>query len=108
MEFLRRCPSCGKRFAVRVDSKVLVDRALGSEKIVHNIVTGMVGGFGRGYSMGNFPTIIATTEDVPIERDTFDIFYECKHCHHQWSEKLTVVRKEKPGTGPTELGIHQS
>ena len=34
-----------------------------------------------------------TFEDVPIERETFNVTFECHHCHHQWSEKVTTVQK---------------
>lgn len=37
----------------------------------------------------------AVTVEIPIERDTFEVTYECKHCHHQWKETLVVVKKEK-------------
>ncbi len=36
---------------------------------------------------------VKTVEEVPVERETFEVAYECGHCHHAWTENLTVVEK---------------
>jgi transposase-like protein len=92
LEFLRRCPSCGRRFAVKVDRRVLEDRQEDNMELVHNVVVGGIGFTGPRYS-ALAPVVIRTVENVPIERDTFSIQYECRHCHHQWSERVTVAKK---------------
>ena len=43
---------------------------------------------------GSLMPVEAVTIEIPIERDTFEVNYECKHCHHQWKETLVVVKKE--------------
>lgn len=92
MEFLKRCPNCGKRFVVKVDREVLVDKEEDTVKMIHDL--GMprttMGG-------GALMPVAAVTIEIPIERDTFEVTYECKHCHHQWKETLVVVKKEGAG-----------
>ncbi len=36
---------------------------------------------------------VKTVEEVPVEREIFKVAYECGHCHHAWTEKLTVLEK---------------
>jgi hypothetical protein len=95
LEFLRRCPACGRRFSVRVERKVLVEREADTERILHNVAIVRVRG-------GLIPAE-AVAEEVPIERDTFEISYECKHCHHEWSEKVPVVKKGATPARPGEI-----
>jgi hypothetical protein len=96
MEFFRRCPNCGRRFVVKVDKEVLVDREEDTIKQTHDLVMPRSTMGGRAMM-----PVAAVTLDIPIERDTFEVTYECKHCHHQWKETLVVVKKE--GTrGKTE------
>ena len=87
-EFLRRCPSCGHRFVVRLQSKKLVDTEQGTEHIAHDVV--ILAGGGRDSRV--IPAGV-TYEDVPIEREEFDVTFECHHCHHRWTE--TVFKAEK-------------
>lgn len=95
MEFLRRCPSCGRRFTVKVERKEIVEREEDTMRIVHNVVVPRI-----GYRGGGVVPVAAVAEEVPIERDTFKISYECKSCHHEWSEMVPVVKKE--GGGPNQ------
>ncbi|HLQ06292.1 MAG TPA: hypothetical protein VK126_00890 [Nitrososphaerales archaeon] len=89
MEFFRRCPNCGRRFVVKVDKEVLVDSERDTIKQIHDLAMprATMGG-------GAMMPVAAVTIEVPIERDTFEVTYECKHCHHQWKETLVVVKKE--------------
>jgi hypothetical protein len=71
-----------------VDKEVLVDREEDTVKQTHDLVMPRV-------TMGGaMMPVAAITIEVPIERDTFEVTYECKHCHHQWKETLVVVKKE--------------
>ena len=90
MNFLRRCPSCGKRFAVVVESKTLIDAEAGTQKIVRNATPRATSRLG-GYSSPVL--VVITTEEVPIETETFEIGYDCKHCGHRWKEQMTTVEK---------------
>jgi DNA-directed RNA polymerase subunit RPC12/RpoP len=90
LEFFRRCPNCGKRFVVKVDKEVLVGSENDTVKEIRDFAmprTTMGG--------GAMMPVGAVTVEIPIERDTFEVTYECKHCHHQWKETLVVVKKEK-------------
>ena len=87
---MRRCPACGRRFVVRLQSKKLVDIEQGTERIVHNVVV-------RSNDPKR-PTVYpagVTYEDVPIEREKFDVTFECHHCHHKWTETVFKVEKLK-------------
>ncbi|HEV2227262.1 MAG TPA: hypothetical protein VGR56_10730 [Nitrososphaerales archaeon] len=98
MEFLKRCPNCGKRFVVKVDREVLVDKEEDTVKMVHDLAMprAVAGG-------GSFMPVAAVTFEVPIERDTFEVSYECKHCQHQWKETLVVVKKDGAKGKPTSI-----
>lgn len=90
-EFLRECPSCGRRFVLRVLSKNLVDRQSGTERIVHDIVSVAPDGPGGAHLYA--PPNAATVEEVPIQRETFDVALECRHCHHKWTEVVNTVER---------------
>ncbi|MDE1853705.1 MAG: hypothetical protein KGI38_08165 [Thaumarchaeota archaeon] len=87
-EFLRRCPACGRRFTVRLQSKKLVDTEEHTERITHDIVI-----LARGGRDSRVIPAGATFEDVPIEVEKFDVTFECKSCHHKWTESVTKVEK---------------
>jgi hypothetical protein len=87
-EFLRGCPACGRRFVVRLQSKKLVQSEQGTERITHDVVILAQGGRdARVVPAG------VTFEDVPIERETFEVTFDCHHCHHRWTERVTKVEK---------------
>jgi transcription elongation factor Elf1 len=89
-EFLRKCPSCGHRFGIRLESKKLVDRESDTERIVHNVVVRAA--YGRDFRI--IPAGVTYDEDIPIERERFDVTFECHHCHHTWTETVTKVQRE--------------
>jgi len=72
----RHCPSCGRRFEIRLVDKTLVDEkrvtenapfpALSQRSPVHNEL------------MESVPLVVDIKE--------FQYAYRCKHCGHQWSE----------------------
>ncbi len=87
---MRRCPACGRRFVVRLQSRKLVDAKQGTEGIVHDVVVRS--------NDPRHPTVFpagVTYEDVPIEREKFDVTFECHHCHHKWTETVFKVEKLK-------------
>ena len=89
-EFLRRCPACGRRFVVRLQSKKLVDAEQDTERVMHDVVV-----FARGGRDSRVIPAGVTFEDVPIERLMFDVTFECRNCHHEWTEKVIKVEKGK-------------
>ncbi len=90
-EFLRRCPSSGRRFVVRIKSKKLTDLQHETERVIHDIVT--VRPDGRGGGRLYAPANAATVDEIPVERETFDVVYECRHCNHKWTETVTAIEK---------------
>jgi C4-type Zn-finger protein len=78
-EFFRTCPSCGRRFQIRLVSKKLV----GERKDVEQMTQGMV----QPVAAASF-TPIVVEESVPLTIDVedFQYSYRCKHCGHQWTE----------------------
>ena len=87
-EFLQKCPSCGSHFSVRLQSRKLVDVQSGTERITHEVV---VPSLDPGRPSVNPASV--TYEDVPIEREEFDVTFEGHHCHHTWTEKVRKVQK---------------
>jgi hypothetical protein len=87
-EFLRRCPACGLPFTVRLQSKKLVDVEHDTERIAHDVVV-----VARSGMDSRIVPATVTYEDVPIEREEFDVTFECNHCHHTWTERVTKVEK---------------
>ncbi len=87
---MRKCPGCGHRFAVRLQSKKLVDTEHDTERMMHDVV--VLARSGRDSRV--IPAGV-TFEDVPIEREKFDVTFECHHCHHRWTETVFKVEKLK-------------
>lgn len=87
-EFLRRCPACGRRFTVKLQTKKLVDTERGTERIAHDVVV-------RSMDPRNpkvYPAGV-TYEDVPIEREKFEVTFECHNCGHRWTETVFKVER---------------
>jgi len=82
--FFRRCPSCGRRFEIRLVSKKLIS----SEQIGSTVeeIT----------PISAVPPVLVESE-VPlvVEVDDFRYTYKCKHCGHQWSEERFKTQNEK-------------
>ncbi len=80
--FFRHCPSCGKRFEIKLVGKTLIE----SEDIRSSrpISAAYFGG-----SMGSFMEV-GETEPVFVDIETFRYAYKCKHCGHKWVE----IKKE--------------
>jgi len=82
--FFRRCPSCGRRFEIRLVSKKLI----GSQQVESKMeeITPTLA----------FPPVMVES-DIPlvVEVDDFGYTYRCKHCGHQWSENRFKTDNEK-------------
>jgi DNA-directed RNA polymerase subunit RPC12/RpoP len=89
-ERYQRCPSCGKRFGVRVLGKVLENTEHGSERLVHNVVTGASTSMSGHTMVGGDST---SAVQVPIERDKFEVAYACSKCGHKWTATLMKARR---------------
>ena len=76
--FFRHCPSCGRRFEIRLVSKKAVDLG-GFEENAERVEV-------PGYGLRVPP--IPVQENVPtvVDVEDFQYTYKCKHCGHEWSE----------------------
>lgn len=89
--FFRHCPSCGRRFEIR-----LVDKKLESET-KERVVTEVPrvhlqdgGNFGPIVPM----TVLNTNVTSIVDTKEFGYSFRCEHCGHDWTEirKQTTVR----------------
>jgi hypothetical protein len=74
--FFRHCPSCGRRFEIRLVGKKLVGERLETEERPLSYLS---------YNTSYYNEV---EESVPLSVDVkeFQYAYRCKHCGHQWSE----------------------
>ena len=82
--FFRFCPSCGKRFHVKLVSKKLVDDR--RETRVHKEVTSSARVLLGGRFQPISPVILEVDVPVTVEVEDFEYSYKCKHCGHVWTE----------------------
>jgi len=82
--FFRHCPSCGRRFEIRLVNKKLI----GSEQLESKV---------EQYTPTTISPPLMLESNVPIvvEVDDFRYTYRCKHCGHQWSEDRFKTQNEK-------------
>ena len=93
--FFRHCPSCGRRFEIRLTKKELEKEE--SEVIVPNAPRAWGS---RGWTMG---IELRENEPVLIDIKEFNYSYMCKHCGHQWAElHEKETRKPVPEGYPQE------
>jgi len=85
--FFRHCPSCGRRFEIRLVNRKLDDERR-DERVIRKVVT--VPG-----TNPKVPMPIALEQDVPITVDVeeFEYSYRCKHCGHEWIEVRVEEKK---------------
>ena len=83
----RACPSCGKRFEVRLLDKKLVK----SETIKENVPVSH--DYFGGYD-GSF-LLVGETEPVIVDVEEFEYKYKCKHWGHEWTEEKEEEHEEK-------------
>lgn len=83
---LRACPSCGKRFRVRLVAKELVEDDLRVVTVDRGRVQSPgMGGFGARAADG--PLVVG--EDIPLTVDVkgYRYTYRCNHCGNSWAEE---------------------
>ena len=82
--FFRRCPSCGRRFEIRLVKKKLIS----SQQIESNV---------EQYTPATIspPTVLESEVPIVVEVDDFGYTYKCKHCRHQWSEEHFKTQNER-------------
>ena len=96
MTFFRHCPSCGRRFEIRLEGKNLTSTERDTYPTTRagtGSLTRMAAHSGLGNVKGDNQLVwdshVAPEQrvQVTVERKEFQYAYECKHCGHQWIEK---------------------
>jgi len=82
-EFFRICPSCGRRFHIKLVSKKLVGERTEVESIKQAAAYRTFGAY-RGASWS--PVTVEENVPITINIEDFEYSYKCKHCGHTWSE----------------------
>lgn len=90
--FFRFCPSCGKRFHIKLVSKNLVDDRKEVVEIKRAVMSPIPMGYGKG-SMPVAPVIVEENVPITIETEDFQYSYKCKHCGHEWIENHAEQHK---------------
>lgn len=92
--FFRHCPSCGRRFEIRLVSKREVSDESETWKAKEYAVA--MGGRRESNLMleGEHPVTIEVPEIERVEEFRYN--YKCKHCGHEWSEERSKTT-ERPG-----------
>lgn len=84
--FFRYCPSCGKRFHIKlVDKRLVKDSKETRVEKVRASSGYMVGNRGQ-YTM---PQVLVVDVPTTIEVEDFEYSYKCGHCGHVWTEMHT-------------------
>ena len=81
--FFRYCPACGRRFHIKLVSKVLVSDDRG-DKVRPELLDETAGYNVTGQVIG--PTILKADLPVTVQAEDFEYSYRCSHCGHVWKE----------------------
>jgi hypothetical protein len=83
--FFRHCPSCGRRFEIRLISKGEVSDE-GGTWMASRSAAGMSGRRESNVMLeGERPVTVEVSETEEVK--DFKYNYKCKHCGHEWSEE---------------------
>lgn len=82
--FFRHCPSCGRRFEIRLVSKKPVDEGSFEENIEHVEAP--------GYGLKTIPLGVEENAPTVVDVEDFQYTYRCRHCGHVWSEARETVK----------------
>ncbi len=95
--FFRHCPSCGRRFEIRLVSKVEIASGSFEEKVGAELASATVGEEETAVrALGIVPNTIRTVlqQETPnvVDVEEFRYTYKCRHCGHEWSEVQETER----------------
>ena len=99
--FFRHCPSCGRRFEIRLVSKKEVDSESHFEKKDTVKIVGfssLKGGGGGGLPV---PLVLDNKSETMVDVEEFQYTYKCKHCGHEWTELRDRTRDADAPRGYT-------
>jgi DNA-directed RNA polymerase subunit RPC12/RpoP len=98
--FFRHCPSCGRRFEIRLVGKKLVGSTSIEEKGEKRLIP-IGGGPFLGAPIPMRVTVVQEEAPSIVEVEDFQYRYRCKHCGHEWSEVHEEVHKADQPEGYT-------
>jgi hypothetical protein len=91
MEFFRFCPSCGRRFHI----KLLRKQVVRMERLERRRTRSFGGSPADPYFGVARLTVVREGEPILVDVEEFQYNYKCKHCGHEWSEKRVKEHKER-------------
>jgi hypothetical protein len=94
--FFRHCPSCGRRFEIRLVSKKPIGAA---EEFVGEV--GPSPPIAVSAAPIRPPTDLTEGGPVMVDVEEFRYTYRCKHCGHEWSEVREKVNEMSAPEGYT-------
>jgi hypothetical protein len=92
--FFRFCPSCGKRFHIKLVGKELVDSKRETFNQKEFVRGGNTNPMTYGYRGGMGPLVVEEDIPVTVDIEDFRYSYKCKHCGHEWTETHAIQMKE--------------
>ena len=86
--FFRFCPSCGKRFHIKLIGKKLVDSKRETSDQKRDVMTGSASqmSYEAMSYRGGMPLMVEESIPVTVDVEDFQYSYKCKHCGHEWTE----------------------
>lgn len=84
--FFRHCPSCGRRFEIRLVKKEAVDSEESNEKLPRPVKPLMARAMTPALPTRAAPTLLSNEVPSIVDIEDFQYTYRCKHCGHEWSE----------------------
>jgi hypothetical protein len=90
--FFRHCPSCGRRFEIRLVGKRLENEKGFSGKEQESPMTG---------ALNLAPIVVHQDSPILVDVKEFQYAYRCRHCGHSWTELHEVTRDDKAPAGYT-------
>ncbi|HVC26596.1 MAG TPA: hypothetical protein VND40_00405 [Nitrososphaerales archaeon] len=84
--FFRHCPSCGRRFEIRLVKKEQVDSEELNEKLERPVNPIIARAMTPILPTGAAPTVLSNDVPTIVDIEDFQFTYKCKHCGHEWSE----------------------
>ena len=91
--FFRHCPSCGRRFEIRLVGKQLKDAE--TLPVKEPETTAAIMSSGRLAP----PLVLVEGKPIIVDIEEFEYTYRCRHCGHQWTEM-----RETKSVGPRPEG----
>jgi hypothetical protein len=90
MDFLKRCPKCGRRFGVVRTGRRLEGAEQETEASRQDEV--VVGPDAPRLSGASLSEESVADEERTVERDTFVVSFHCKKCGQSWTEAVTEMK----------------